>query len=73
LRLERGSTSELLVSPLVDPDDPNSAVLIRFKQGDSSFDASTRVRHESFKVLESAKQVCHFPGERLLEVNVPTA
>ncbi|MFN2406774.1 MAG: hypothetical protein ABR594_12025 [Pyrinomonadaceae bacterium] len=35
-RLERGSTATLSVNPLVDPDDPNSAILIRFKQGGTS-------------------------------------
>ena len=44
-RLERDSTAEVHVAPLVDPEDPNSAILIRFKQGANWFPAVTRVVH----------------------------
>jgi hypothetical protein len=49
-RLERGTTATVYVNPLVDPDDPNAAVLIRFKQGGQEYDAVTRIMNSNARV-----------------------
>jgi len=73
LRLERGAKTELHVSPLVDPDDPEAAILVSFKQGEQSYDAQARVRHEEARVAQ-VKSSVHFLRDRdLLEVEVPAA
>ena len=70
-RLERGSTASLSVNPLTDPDDPNSAVLIRFKQGDAYYDAQTRVTNQPFRLENRNRGVGFFPARDVLEVDVP--
>ncbi|MDQ6652234.1 MAG: hypothetical protein M3Y84_05780 [Acidobacteriota bacterium] len=72
-RLERGSTATLFVNPLTDPDDANSAVLIRFKQGDNYYDAQTRVKNKPFKVENRGRGVGFFPARDILEVDIPSA
>jgi hypothetical protein len=72
-RLERGSTASLFVSPLTDPDDPNSAVMIRFKQGDTYYDAQARVKNTPFKVENRGRGVGFFPARDILEVDIPSA
>jgi hypothetical protein len=46
-RFERDSKVQLHLRPLVDPDDPGSAILIRFKQGSEFYEAPARVVHET--------------------------
>ena len=70
-RFERDSKAELHVSPLVDPDDPNSAVLIRFKQGDAWFDAGAKVVHRPRKTEQLERGVRFLPARDVLELNVP--
>lgn len=72
-RLERGATVTLFVNPLVDPDDPNSAVLIRFKQGGNEVDALTRVMHTPAKVENRGRGVGFMTARDELEVDVPAA
>lgn len=72
-RLERGSTARVSVNPLTDPDDPNSAVLIRFKQGDTYYDAQTRVTNQAFRMENRNRGVGFFPAQDFLEVDVPAA
>jgi hypothetical protein len=72
-RLERGSTAQVSVNPLTDPDDPNSAVVIRFKQGDVYYDAQTRVTNQQFRVENRSRGVGFFPARDILEVDVPAA
>jgi hypothetical protein len=72
-RLERGSTATLSVNPLVDPDDPNSAILIRFKQGGNEYDAVTRVRSTPAKVENRNGGVRFMAAREELEVDVPAA
>src|SRR4030095_7874602 len=43
LRLERGNKAPLHVHPLVDPDDPQAAVVVSFKQGEQELAALTSV------------------------------
>lgn len=72
-RLERGTTATVYVNPLVDPDDPNSAVLIRFKQGGQEYDAVTRITTTAARV-ENTKQAVGFLAPREeLHVEVPAA
>jgi hypothetical protein len=70
-RFERDSKSELHVSPLVDPDDPNSAVLLRFKQGVAWFDGAARVVHRPRKTEQLDRGVRFLPARDVLEFNVP--
>jgi len=72
-RLERGATSHVHVNPLVDPDDPNAAVLIRFKQGDNSYDAVTRVVSTPSKFFNRNGGVGFMAAREELEVDVPAA
>src|SRR6266480_2622890 len=72
-RLERGSTARVSVSPLTDPEDPNSAVVVRFKQGDVYYDAQTRVTNQPFRVENRNRGVGFFPARDILEVDVPAA
>ena len=72
-RLERGTTAQIFVHPLVDPDDPNSAVLIRFKQGDNEYDAVTRVKSSPARVENRNRGVGFFAAREELEVDVPVA
>jgi virulence-associated protein VagC len=72
-RLERGSTATVSVNPLVDPDDPNSAILIRFKQGGNEYDAVTRVMSTPAKVENHNGGVRFMAAREELEVDVPAA
>ncbi len=72
-RLERGQTARLSINPLADPDDPNSAVVVRFKQGDTYYDAQTRVTNEPLRVENRNRGVGFFPARDILEVDVPAA
>lgn len=72
-RLERGSTAKISVHPLVDPDDPNSAVLIRFKQGGNDYDAVTRIASSPSRVEDRGRGVGFFAAREELEVDVPAA
>jgi hypothetical protein len=71
-RLERGSSAQFLVHPITDPDDPNSAVLIRFKQGEKLFEVTGRVTNQPRKVRSSPLGMGFFPARDVLEVDVPT-
>jgi hypothetical protein len=72
-RLERGATTRLSVQPLVDPDDPNAGVLIRFKQGANVYDAGTRISSTPSGVESSGRGVGLRGGREDLEVEVPAA
>ncbi len=72
-RLERGTTARVFVNPLVDPDDPNSAVLIRFKQGEVFHEAVTRITSSPAKVENRSRGVGFFAPREELEVDVPAA
>lgn len=72
-RLERGATARVNVRPLVDPDDPNSAVLIRFKQGGTEYDAVTRITSSPERVETQGRGVGFFAPREELEVDVPAA
>lgn len=73
-RLERGATAQISVQPLVDPDDPNSAVLIRFKQGGNDYDAVTRIASSPSRVVDRGDRgVGFFAAREELEVDVPAA
>jgi hypothetical protein len=72
-RLERGATARLHVNPLVDPDDPNSAVLITFKQGGNDYDAVTRITSTASRVENRGRGVGFTPAREELEVDVPAA
>ena len=72
-RLERGTTAIVSVHPLVNPDDPNSAVLIRFKQGGKDYDAVTRVMSSPAKVENRDRGVGFLAAREELEVDVPAA
>ena len=72
-RLERGATAKVSVNPLVDPDDPNAAVLIRFKQGDNDYDAVTRVVTTPAKTFNRNGGVGFMVAREELEVDVPSA
>jgi hypothetical protein len=72
-RLERGTTARLSVHPLVDPDDPNSAVVIRFKQAGNEYDAATHVKSSPSRVESRGQGVGYFAARDELEVEVPAA
>ena len=72
-RLERGTTVTVYINPLVDPDDPNSAVLIRFKQGGQDYDAVTRIKTTAARVENNNRGVAFLPQREELEVDVPAA
>lgn len=72
-RLERGTTVQLSVNPLVDPDDPNSAVLIQFKQDGVNHEAVTRVTSSPTRVEKRGQGVGFFAARESLEVDVPAA
>jgi hypothetical protein len=72
-RLERGSTATVSVNPLVDPDDPNSAILIRFKQGGNEYDAITRVLSTPAKVENRSRGVGFMAAREELQLEVPAA
>lgn len=72
-RFERGSTAQLSVHPLVDPDDPNAAVLIRFKQDRNDYDAVTRIASTPSRVENRGRGVGFFAAREELEVDVPAA
>lgn len=72
-RLERGTTARISVQPLVDPDDPNAAVLIRFKQDGNAYDAVTRIASSPSRVENRERSVGFLPAREELEVDVPAA
>lgn len=72
-RLERGTAAKLFVNPLVDPDDPNSAILISFKQGGNDYDAVTRINSTSAGVENRGRGVGFMAAREELEVEVPAA
>jgi hypothetical protein len=72
-RLERGATASVFVNPLVDPDDLNAAVLIRFKQGGQEYDAVTRIMSNPGKVDNRNGGVAFSPPREELQVDVPPA
>jgi hypothetical protein len=72
-RLERGTTVSVHVNPLVDPDDPNSAVLIRFKQDGNDYDAITRIKSTPSQVINRNGGVGFMAAREELEVDVPAA
>ena len=72
-RLERGTTAKIHVNPLVDPEDPNSAVLITFKQGGNDYEAVTRLTSTAAKVETRSRGVGFLPAREELEVDVPAA
>lgn len=72
-RLERGTSVNLFLKPLVDPDDPNSAVLIRFMQDGNEYDAVTRIKSTPARVDNRGPGVGFFAGREWLEVDVPAA
>ena len=72
-RLERGATAQVSINPLVDPDDPNSAVLIRFKQGGNDYDAVTRITSSPARVENRGRGVGFFAPREELDVDVPAA
>ena len=72
-RLERGANTRLSVNPLVDPDDPNSAVLIRFKQDGNDYDAVTRIISNPSRVLNRGSGVGFVAAREDLQVEVPAA
>lgn len=72
-RLERGATAKVSVRPLVDPDDPNSAILIRFKQGGNDYDAVTRITTTPERAEAHGPGMAFFAQREELEVDVPAA
>ncbi|HEY0726026.1 MAG TPA: hypothetical protein VGD41_18955 [Pyrinomonadaceae bacterium] len=72
-RFERGTTAIVFVNPLVDPDDPNAAVLIRFKQGEQDYEAVTRITSTAGRVENSERRVSFLPPREDLQVDVPAA
>jgi hypothetical protein len=70
-RLERGAKTTLWVNPLVDPDDPNSAILIRFKQGGNEYDAVTRITSTPGKVFNKSGGAGFMAAREELELDVP--
>ena len=72
-RLERGSTTQIFVHPLVDPEDPNAAVLVRFKQGGQDLEAVTRIKSDPSRVENRGRGVGFFAAREELQVDVPAA
>ena len=73
-RLERGATARISIHPLVDPDDPDAAVLIRFKQDGNDYDAVTRIASSPSRVEDrGSRGVGFFAAREELEVDVPAA
>jgi hypothetical protein len=54
-RFERDSKAQLFLKPLVDPDDPAAAILIRFKQGNQFYEAPAHVLHQPERTERSAR------------------
>ena len=72
-KLERGAHARLSVNPLVDPDDPKSAVLIRFKQDGNEYDAVTRIISTPSRVLNRGSGIGLVAAREDLQVEVPAA
>ena len=73
LRLERGAKAQLHVLPLVDPGDPQAAILVTFKQGEQVFEAQATVRHEAGGARQMNPGVRFLRERDFLEVDVPAA
>ena len=73
LSLERQSKVEIVMTPLTDPDDANSSVLIRFKQGDAVFEETTRVVHKPERTRPMDGGVAFLPEQDVIEVDIPAA
>ncbi|HYH85527.1 MAG TPA: hypothetical protein VEX60_08590, partial [Pyrinomonadaceae bacterium] len=72
LRFERGAKKvEIHVRPLVDPEDAEAAILIRFKQGGAYFDAEARVIHQEKRTENFNGGVRFLPTRDVLEVDIP--
>lgn len=72
-RLERGGKAEFRLIPLVDPDDANASVLIRFKQGETYQEAIARVVHHPRKTERRDGGIGFFPARDVLEVEIPAS
>ena len=72
-RFERDSKAQLFLKPLVDPDDPTSAILIRFKQGNQFYEAPAHVLHQPERTERSARGVGFLPPRDYLEIEIPAA
>ena len=70
-RFERDSKAELRVSPLIDPDVPGSAILVRFKQAGAWFDADAKVIHRSTTTEQFEGGFRVLPARDSLEISVP--
>lgn len=71
-RFERGAKAELHVRPLADPDDPDAAVLVRFKQAGAFHEAAARVVHQERKTEQTPNGGVRFlPARDYLEIDVP--
>ncbi len=70
LTFERGRETELDIKPLIDPETPDSAVLVTFRQGTSSFETTAKVtRHEG--VEQRAGSVAFAPPRYDVTVKAP--
>jgi hypothetical protein len=70
LTFERGRETELEIKPLIDPETPDSAVLVSFRQGTSSYEATAKVtRHEG--VEPTAGSIMFAPPRYEVTVKAP--
>jgi hypothetical protein len=72
-RFERDSKAQLFLKPLVDPDDPSCAILIRFKQGNQFYEAPAHVIHQPERTERTARGVGFLPPRDYLEIEIPAA
>ena len=72
-RFERDSTVQLFLKPLVDPDDPAAAILVRFKQGAEYYEAAARVIYEPQRTETSNRRVAFLPPRDFLQIEIPPA
>ncbi|PYS23508.1 MAG: hypothetical protein DMF72_08905 [Acidobacteria bacterium] len=72
-RFERDSKVQLYLKPLVDPDDPGAAVLIKFKQSNQTYDATARVIYEPQRTERTARGVAFLPPRDFLQIEIPPA
>jgi hypothetical protein len=73
LKFERGAKHvEMHVRPLVDPEDSDSAVLVRFKQGGTFYETQARVVHHDRRTEPLPNGGTRFmPARDAFEVDVP--